>query len=322
MIDAHVHYAASAGRDLLNQIIREMDLTGIAIQCIPKGGILPVESDAFAFKARCSVPVYVFGGINREIYQPSSRVFPVLVDHEITRLLRLGCTGIKMLEGKPDVRKRFQVPDFDSELWEGYWRRVEQEQIPVYLHMNDPEEFWDAERVADYVKKAGWFYDETFIGNEEQYRQILTVLSRHPKLKILFPHFFFMSAQLDRLGGILDAYKNVRIDITPGIELYYNLSEKPEQARQFFHRYQDRILYGSDIGARTMIKPEPVDLSLDESRSRVRLIRRFLETKGDYILEPDGYYVVERELAVMHGLGLSEKMLEKIYEENFISFIR
>lgn len=323
MIDSHIHFSASAGTDRLNQLIAEMKLNKVALLCIPKGGVTPVESDAFAFQKQCPVPVYVFGGINRTIYQEgiSPDECSKLLCNELTRLLSLGCTGIKMLEGKPDVRKRFPIPDFDSLHFDAFFKRLEAERIPVNMHINDPEEFWDAKNVAEYVKKAGWLYDESFINNEVQYGQILRVLHRYPKLKIVFPHFFFLSLQLERLSDILDAFPNVRIDLTPGIELYYNLSKQHEQAVRFFERYQNRILYGTDIGARALIRTEDVALSLPESRSRVKLIRDFLETKGNYLLEEDGYYVVERKPTVMHGLGLSSSVLEQIYEQNFLDFI-
>lgn len=323
MIDAHIHYADSIGADRLNRLIEEQQLSAIALQCIPKGSLFPMEADAFAFRKQCPVPVYVFGGLDREIYKETSPdAFSIAADAQITSLMNMGCTGIKMLEGKPDVRKACGVPDFDCSSWTAYWNRLEEEQIPVYMHVNDPEEFWDADNVAEYVKQAGWFYDETFINNEEQYGQILTVLEQFPKLRILFPHFFFMSMQLDRLTEIMHRFPNVRIDLTPGIELYYNLSSQRERAVQFFYEFQDRILYGTDMGARALIKTTPVLLSLDECRSRVKLIRDFLETKGDYMLCSDGFYVLEREPAVMHGLGLPEEILYKIYEQNFLAFIK
>lgn len=48
----------------------------------------------------------------------------------------------------------------------------------------------------------------------------------------------------------------------------------------------------------------------------------FLETRGDYLLTEDGYYVVKRKPTVMHGLGLSDDVLENIYRQNFLDFIR
>ena len=120
---------------------------------------------------------------------------------------------------------------------------------------------------------------------------------------------------------MLDQFENIRIDITPGSELFYNLSEDREHAARFFEKYQDRICYGSDIGARVLVAEEPKLLSMEESRSRIQLITEFLETKGDYPLRPDGCYISATD-RTMHGLGLDNKMLDKIYNENFLHFIK
>lgn len=322
MIDGHIHYADSLGEELLNQVIERYGFSGIALQCIPTGQGNPVEEDAFCFQEQCRVPVYIFGGIDRDVYSMKQSELQKALPMEAERLMKMGCNGIKMLEGKPNVRKECPVPDFDCEIWSDYWELLERKQIPVYMHVNDPAEFWDESKVSEFAKKAGWFYDETYVNNEEQYRQMEKVLQMHPNLRILFPHFFFFSEQLERMAAILETYPNVYIDITPGIELYYNLSRQSEEAVKFFEKFQDKICFGTDIGARSVIAPEPSQLSLKESESRIRLITGFLETKGDYILKPDGYYVAGDEERLMHGLGLSEEILEKIYETNFLRFIR
>ncbi|MDD2978606.1 MAG: amidohydrolase family protein [Hespellia sp.] len=349
MIDAHIHFSSDIGAEDLKRFLEENGMTGIALQCIPKGGVRAVEEDAFSYAERSGIPVYIFGGLSRNIWSEGDRASQQKMSRdqvgqisqqqtseeqvsqqqlsdrllaEARRLMACGCTGIKMLEGKPDVRKNFHIPDFDTEVWDSYWSYLEENEIPVYFHVNDPEEFWNPNLVADYVKAAGWFYGDGYIGNEEQYRQVLQVLSNHPNLKILFPHFFFLSADLPRLSGILDSFKNVRIDVTPGVELYYNLSENVKEAKAFFEKYQDRILYGTDIGARNVIAKEDKPFNLEESKARVRLIRDFLEKKCDYLLIADGAYVKEREPTVMHGLGLDENVLAKIYVENFLEFIK
>lgn len=321
MIDGHIHFAENLGIDRLNYVIEKHGFSGIALQCIQSGLGKTTEADAFRFREQCSVPVYIFGGIDREIYCLKGAELRKALTEEAERIMKMGCNGIKMLEGKPNVRKEWPVPDFDLSVWEDYWTLLEEKQIPVYMHVNDPETFWDGSKVSEFAKKAGWFYDESYVNNEDQYRQIGNVLERHPKLRILFPHFFFFSEQLERLAVILDNYPNVYIDVTPGIELYYNLSERHDEAVRFFEKYQDRICFGTDIGARSVIAEEPKPLSLEESDSRMRLITGFLETKGDYVLKPDGYYVAGSEDRVMHGLGLSDKILKKVYEKNFLNFI-
>ena len=66
---------------------------------------------------------------------------------------------------------------------------------------------------------------------------------------------------------------------------------------------------------------EPKLLSMEESRSRIRLITEFLETKGDYPLRPDGYYISATD-RTMHGMGLDKEILDKIYNKNFLHFIK
>lgn len=321
MIDGHIHYIEYMGADRLNQVIREYGYEGIGLQCIPGANGTATEEEAFRFQKQCPVPVYIFGGIPRELYQLEKEELRSALRQAAADIWKRGCTGIKMLEGKPNIRKQYPVPDFDDEVWEDYWSYLEEEQIPVYMHVNDPEEFWDPEKVSEFAKKAGWFYDETYVNNEDQYRQMKVVLQRHPNLRILFPHFYFMSKQLERLSAILETYPNVHIDITPGSELFYNLSEEREEAAAFFEKFQNRICYGSDIGARVLVAEEKKLLSMEESRSRIRLIREFLETKGDYPLRPDGWYIIAKD-RTMHGLGLEKTILDQIYRKNFLHFIK
>lgn len=319
-VDAHIHYDTSLDSDLVRQMLEEENAEAAAFLCIPKGSWSPTETDAFSFQSE--IPIYIFGSISRKIYCQELKASD-LTD-ELKRIKGMGCIGVKMLEGKPVVRKHWQIPDFDLPVWEDYWTALEQSQFPVVMHVNDPETFWDYSEAGSFARKAGWIYDNTYVGYEEQYRQMNEVLVRHPNLRILFPHFYFMSGRLSQLSVILERYPNVFIDITPGIELYLNLGrpgKMHDEAVSFFIQYQDRILYGTDIGARQVIKRQPAILNISESRARVRLITDFLEKKGEYILCDDGAYFTGQGNHILVGLGLSEKILSKVYRTNFYHFI-
>ena len=84
---------------------------------------------------------------------------------------------------------------------------------------------------------ADELYDDTFVNNEEQYRQMEAILKRHPKIKFIFAHMYFMSAQLPRLAALLDQYPNMMVDITLGLDIYVNLSKNTEEAKAFFEKY-------------------------------------------------------------------------------------
>ena len=319
MIDAHIHFSADLGAAALRAEVRRQGLSAIALLCIPKGGVRPTEPDAFAYAAESEIPVYIFGSLDRSLYALPAAARPEALLADARRLLAMGCTGIKLLEGKPDVHKQHAVPPFDGPDFAPFWAFLEQSRTPVIFHVNDPPEFWHADRLTEFQKKAGWYYDATFPDNETIYAQVFAVLARHPNLRVLFPHFFFMSRALPRLAAILDAYSHVMTDVTPGAELVYNLGADPAAAA-FFRRYSRRICYGTDIGARQVIFPEPRALSPEEYASRRRLVQSFLRAQAPFTMEPDDFYLKGRAPAAMLPLCLSEDALHDIFEDNFRRF--
>ena len=329
--DAHIHYDQSLGTDRVLRALEYENADRAAFLCIPKGEGIDTEhvvDDALRFAeeaAESGIKIDVFGGIDRAVYLYSDgqEAMGGRLREQIGLMLDKGCAGIKMLEGKPNVRKTFPIPDFDTAAWDLYWTEAENRQIPIIMHVNDPETFWDASRVDAFARSAGWFYDDTYVNNEDQYSQMGHVLAGHPKLRILFPHFYFLSLQTERLAEILDRYPNVYTDVTPGTELILNLgaAKQHEAAYRFFMKYQDRILYGTDIGGRQVIKEDPVLLCIEESHARTDLVRHFLETKGEYLLKDDGAYFTGRGEACLTGLGLSEDVLEKVYRRNYERFL-
>jgi predicted TIM-barrel fold metal-dependent hydrolase len=146
---------------------------------------------------------------------------------------------------------------------------------------------------------------------------VFNVLERNPTLKVIFAHFFFMSAQQARLADLLERYPNMHIDLTPGIEMYHNFSKNITDTRDFFIKYQDRILFGTDIGAKALLVSPDKGIEQGESHERVYLVRNFLENDGEFYLKPgDGFLFGDSAVSFL-GLGLPEGVLEKIYYKNF-----
>ena len=234
------------------------------------------------------------------------------------QLLTMGCDGIKILESKPQMRKMHPIPDFDDPVWEPFWAWAEKAQVPFLWHVNDPETFWDAENAPEFAISQGWLYDESYVNNEVQYTQILNVLDRHPNMRIIFAHFFFMSAQLDRLSAVLDKYPNVMVDITPGIEMYENFSKNIEKTAVFFEKYSKRICYGTDIGGRCVLMGEGRKFDPLENTRRPQLVRYFLGEKDSIEISSDGHFLRNNPPFIMHPLGLDRGTLADILMNNFI----
>ncbi|MEW6093690.1 MAG: amidohydrolase family protein [Chloroflexota bacterium] len=318
IIDCHIHYPHLSQMPKLLQVCDGLNIERFNIVCTPDRSRLSLVPDALHLKAHHPQRVFVFGGLDVSVYFRAPQQVGAMFAGMLDQLVEAGCDGIKMIEGKPDMRKMLPIPPFDSDAFAPFWEKMAQAQVPLIFHVNDPEEFWDASRIPDWAMQRGWFYgDGTFINNESQYAEIFNLLSRTPNLKVIFAHFFFLSAQFPRLEDLLERYPNVSIDLTPGIEMYRNFSTSIEKTREFFLKYQDRILFGTDIGARALLSSPQTDIELAESRERVTLVRNCLENPGEYHLQPGGGFLFGEQKATFRGLDLPDSVLHKIYHQNF-----
>jgi predicted TIM-barrel fold metal-dependent hydrolase len=300
----------------LIDICNRLRIDRFNIVCTPHRGRLSLVPDALHLKAHHPDRVFVSGGLDISAYFTRPQQVGEIFSDYVDLLLAAGCDGIKMIEGKPDMRRMLPVPPFDSQAFAPYWDKLARIQMPVVFHVNDPEEFWDSDRIPGWAVERGWFYgDGSTIDNEAQYSEVINVLDNYPGLRIIFAHFFFMSAQLTRLADLLDRFPGMHIDLTPGIEMYHNFSSNLNTARDFFIRYQDRILFGTDIGAHALLAKPGERIQFEESHERVFLIRNFLENPGEFYLPGSGYLFGDPKTPFL-GLGLPETVLDKIYIRN------
>lgn len=317
IIDCHIHYPHPQMMDSLMKVIDHLGINRLNIVCTPDQKRLSLIPDALHLKAHYPEKVFVFGGLDVSVYFREAHRVGEAFSEYIDLLSSLGCDGIKMIEAKPQMRKMLPIPAFNSSVFAPYWQKIAETNFPLLMHVNDPEEFWNAEKAPKWAFERGWFYgDGSYINNEKQYVEILDVLRSNPTLTVIFAHFFFMSAQLDRLADYLDRFPNMAIDLTPGIEMYYNFSQNLQKTRDFFIKYQDRILFGTDIGARALLVDPNEGIQFDESQRRVFVVRNFLENPGEFHLDENGFLFGDSKVP-LYGLGLPKEVLEKIYFKNF-----
>ena len=250
-IDSHIHYSLPVTPEELISFMDENGIDKANLVLVPSQSRLTSVPDALMAKAKYPDRFYVFTSFDVSEYFRHGKEVGKYQAKFVDNMRRCGCDGLKIIEGKPTMRKIMgAIPGFDAPCWEPLWEYLEETQFPVLWHLNDPETCWGApEKAPRHIRMAGELYDNTFVNNEEQYRQMEAILERHPKIKFIFAHLYFMSAQLPRLEGLLDKYPNLMVDITPGLEIYINLSKNLEEAKAFFEKYQDRIMYGTDIGS-------------------------------------------------------------------------
>ncbi len=306
IIDCHTHF----GGDDLHAIdgMLEQEAAGgvaqIAILVSSFPGRANANPQGLYAKARHPDKVYLFAGLDYSaVAADVDHRWTYSLAQQVDRLAAMGCDGIKMLNGKPDYRKQSGLA-LDSVIYDHYFARLEERGFPVLWHVNDPEEFWNPDLAPEWARAPGWLYDQTFPSNESLYQECERVLEKHPKLKIIFAHFYFLSDDLPRAAALLDRYPNVHFDLAPGIEMLHNFSKRPEAAREFFLRYQDRIVFGTDFAPRFLL-------------SRIWVVRNFLETDEEFHVPTDDRLFWPDHRTMIRGIALPQETLWKIYAENY-----
>ena len=184
------------------------------------------------------------------------------------------------------------------------WKKAGELKIPVLIHTADPKSFWDPmdannerwlelathpNRKKDDNNPASW---ETLIG--EQHR----LFKKHPNTTFIAAHFGWYPNDLAKLGKLLDEMPNVVVEFGAIIA---ELGRQPSAAKQFFTKYQDRILFGKDSWVP------------DEYATYFRV----LETEDEYF----PYHKKYHAFWAMYGMGLSDAILKKIYYKNALRII-
>jgi len=315
VLDAHIHLPfPSLEKDLISAL-QTMHIKHVNLVSTPDMAEISHNPALIYFKSLHPKFATICGGLDHFSVQSNPSTMPQAFADQVTALKKAGFDGLKLLESKPIARKIIPIP-LDSLVYEPMWSKLEELDLPVIWHVADPEEFWDADLCPQWVKDSGWFYGEdTYPLKETLYAEVESVLTRHPALKVILAHFYFLSADLPRAARFLEAHPNVCFDLTPGSEMFFNFNKTPVQTADFFDHFQDRLIFGTDSGASTVGKPgQPLNMA--ETLARTYVVRAFLESQ-DAVEIPDGVKHWRRLGVELTGLGLSDAILLKIYGENF-----
>lgn len=302
--DSHVHMKISEllkAEEYLDTLasVGVTDVSLLALSASPNYDIVQNLSVLYWKEKYKKIKIRAFGSLHEtDIYKN------VPYEKQVETLLDLGCDGIKFLHMKPDMRKLLgkgiNHPDYDKAL-----SILEERGTPVVVHSGDPETFWDITRMTPYEIERGWYYgDGTFLTREEIYQEDFEMLKKHPKLKVSFAHFFFLSNFPDEAERVLNTYPNVRFDLTPGWEMYIGFSKDIDRWQRIFEDYSDRILFGTDSNN-----------NKSENRELNQLVRSAL-THDKTIFNMPCFGGRE-----MRGLDLSDSTVEKITYKNYIDFV-
>ena len=220
-------------------------------------------------------------------------------------LMGSGFSGIKLfLGGKPNFYKTY--PHFyEDELYSDFFALCEEKQYPIIMHKNDPAYCWDITQADERAIKMGWIYGDGIPSHQRYFTSAENVLMRYPKLNIALAHMGFYSENIEKAFELMEKYPNLKMDITPALNIYSELSQIPERAEEFFRKYHNRIIFGTDATNKLVGEARAYNDLKNEVTSH------FLTGEGERVIGT----------RKIHAIRLDENMLENIYYNNAMRFI-
>ena len=129
------------------------------------------------------------------------------------------------------------------------------------------------------------------------------LLAANPKLRVVGAHLGSMEDNLDGLAQRFDRYPNFAVDTAARV---VHLVVMPgDRVRNFIVKYQDRIVYGTDLGFSKEASPAEVIKEWEEQYAKDW---RYFATRDKFAYE--GHQT--------QGLGLPPDVLRKLYHANAV----
>lgn len=179
------------------------------------------------------------------------------------------------------------------------WAAAARLKLPVFIHTADPQEFF---RPVDYTNER-WleqslfperrYPQDRFPSFEQLMAERDSLFKANPQTTFVAAHLGWHANDLGRLGKMFDEMPNVLGEMGA---VLYDIGRQPRAARDFFVKYQDRILFGKDS-----YQPEEYPYYW-----------RVLETRDDYF----DYYRDYHAFWKLYGIDLPDVVLKKVYYQN------
>jgi len=317
VIDAHNHLAEPFGggwdNKPLNELIDLLAEADVTHFVDLDGGwgedILNKHLDHF--KNAAPERFQIFGGVDWSQWKDKGEAFPEWVVKRLHLQKERGAQGLKIwkpfgLQVRDDTNK---LVDVDDARLIPIWEAASELKLPVMIHVADPVAFFDPidetnERWEELRNHPDWaFTSPPFPPFMEIMNGFKNLVMRHKNTTFIGAHVGCYGENLGWIGQMLDDCSNYYIDISARLG---ELGRQPHSARNFFIKYQDRILFGSDMGP---------DLEA------YRLYYRFLETADEYFNYNPGEIPLQGRWYV-DGMYLPDDVLKKIYRANAMKVLK
>ncbi len=318
-IDAHAHI----GYDGFDRAIRIMDFAGIRRLVNLSGGIPGYDFEMMQTLAKMTKN-RIINYVNLNwYYLDNPEIFQRINIRNLNRAKAMGAKGLKIFKA---LGLGFRYADgrllrVDEEILDPIWKECGRLGLPVSIHSADPVAFFkpptpDNERYIELLAHPGWsFYGRDYPSFEELMVQFENLVRKHPETTFIGVHFGNYAENPDFVGEMLDKYPNYYIDIAARVPEFGRHNAK--KMHDFFIKYQDRILFGTDIGIHSDslwlgskgFEPEPND---EDAVEFYRKHYKYFETVSvqmEHMTPVQGDWKID-------AIDLPEPVLEKLYYKN------
>lgn len=304
VIDMHSHPYAKSREDI-DQWVKNMDKAGIEKTIILTMAVGSKFDSIYAeyslypnrFEIWCG---FDYSGFSEPGFGPKAVA-------ELERCYRVGATGVGELGDKGNGlfygETKAWGMHIDDPRMAPLLEKCGELNMPVNIHVAEPIWMYETmDSTNDGLMNAyAWRLDnqEGIVDHEGMIDILERTVKRHPGTTFVASHFANCSYNLAKLGALLDKHPNLYADISAR---YAETALVPRYTARFYEKYQDRLLYGTDMG---------LDLDM------YRVTFRILETTDEHFYETGlfGYHWS------LYGLGLEDSVLIKLYYENPLKLI-
>lgn len=208
----------------------------------------------------------------------------------------------------------------DDPRFDPIFKMLAERNIPVLGHLGEPKNCWlpleemTTNNDRRYFKEHPEYHmhkHPELPSYEEQIAARDRMLEKNPDLVFVGAHLGSLEWSVEELAKRLDRFPNMAVETAARMgQVFYQTSSDREKVRDFFIKYQDRILYGTDMGA-----------SGDESDEG------FAKGLHDTWMRDWQFFVTDDTLTSnlvekpYQGLKLPKDVVDKIYYTNAVKWL-
>jgi predicted TIM-barrel fold metal-dependent hydrolase len=307
VVDFHGHPPRLSSAEAVRQLLVQMDSIGIDVMVQANGtsgDVLRQQLDAVR-QAGAERRFAVFTTLDLRNVGPGSGE---QIARQLEADIQAGAAGVGEINKgfglnhrKTDgSRLRLDDPELDP-----VWRTAARLGIPVFIHVGDPQEFFESHDLNNERWLELALFPSRRFNDRSRYPTFDSLMAerdrlfeRHPDVEWVIAHLGWHANDLARLGRLFDRHPNLYSEVGA---VLYDLGRQPRNARAFFEKYQDRILFGKDS-----FRPEEYPYYW-----------RVFETEDEYF----DYYRDYHAFWKLYGMGLPDTVLRKVYRDNALKLL-